>query len=392
MELAYYGNSLRYLQKADANILTTTSGVFNTVFGAYAWANLNLEANIWSVLPKYVWDRSGFRIITAKVGNLAGTNITTLGGTPEEGVIADTAKPTVEEVSVKPKIAQLPFGASVQMEWLANNSKDDIWGSLASLRLFNATQHKELLAQMLFSDVEGAAAGASADFTGTNNFETLDRIVSADSEEDQLGGTYADWYDPWDTLDRDSLTKYDATVVSASGTIGTNDVLTNTVILEFLRKIRKAGGQDPNVLVGSHEVYSEIQEIYSPQVRYPIGESIIQIDVNGVQTFNGQGVGLHVSSLYGIPFIPSKDAPSYSSDTNEVGRLFAFDTSDHDGFGYPRLGIMIAVPTVYNEATHNTQGWPFTLSKFVEKGLYWTMGETICRRFNGQGKIRDIKL
>ena len=46
---------------------------------------------------------------------------------------------------------------------------------------------------------------------------------------------------------------------SASGTIGTDGVLTDDVLRTHLRKIRIAAGKDPNVFLGSHEVYSEIQ-------------------------------------------------------------------------------------------------------------------------------------
>ena len=392
LELLHYGQSMNYLQKADANMLTTTGGVYNTIFGAYAWANLNLEANAFSILPKYVWDKSGFRIITGKAVLTTTNGNTVLGGTGESGSIAETAKPDVEEVSVKPKIAQIPFGASTVHEWLANNSKDDIWGSLSSLRTYMAVQHKELLNQMLLADVQAEAAAASADYAGTSNWETLDRLISSDAEEDAIGGTFADFYDPWDTLDRDVASKYDSTVVSASGTLNTNGGLTKSTIISTLRKTRKAGGKDPNVLLGSHEVYSEIQEIFEPATRYPMGESLVEIDVNGIKTFNGHGVGLQVASVYGIPFIPTKDAPQDTNDTSEVGRLFGLDTSDRDGFGYPRLGIQIAVPTTYNEATRNTAAFPFTNGAFTEKGIYWTMGETICRRFNGNFKIRDISL
>ena len=392
LELLHYGNSLNYLSKADTFATTSTSGIFNTVFGAYAWANLNLEANAFSVLPKYVWDKSGFRIITGRATMTTTNGNTNKGGTAESGALAEAVVPTVEEVSVKPRIAQIVFGASTVHEWLSNNAKDDIWGSLSSLRTYMAVQHKELINQMLLTDVEGIAAAATAAYAGTNNFESLDRIVSSDAEEDALGGTYADNYDVWDTLDRDSATKYDATVESASGTLGTNGNLTKSVIITTMRKARKAGGKDVNVLLGSHEVYSEIQEIFEPATRYPMGESLVEIDVNGIKTFNGKGVGLQVSSVYGIPFIPIKDAPSYATDTNEVGRLFGLDTSDRDGFGYPRLGIQVAVPTTYNEAVRGTNGWPFTNGAFTEKGVYWTMGETICRRFNGNFKIRDISL
>jgi len=382
LEALYYGHNRNLLRKADAPVTTSTVGTFNAIFGAYAWAQLNLEANAFGILPKYPWDKSGWRVITAKaVLNTTNAN-TVLGGTAEGGLIAETVKPTLQEIDVRPKTAQLPFSASEVMEWLATHSKDDIWGGLGSLRLFMAVQHKEFLNRMLLADVEAVAAAGGSN-TGTKDFESLDRIVSSSAEEATLGGSGSGHYDPWAanaTIDRDSSTDFDATVESASGTIGTNGVLTDDTLRTFLRKIRIAAGKDPNVFLGSHEVYSEIQGLY------------VQVDVNGIQTFKGTGVGIHVDSIYGIPFIPSKDAPSNAADSAEIGRLFALDTSDAEGYGYPRIGIQIAIPTEYYEATRRTPAYPFVNNAFVEKGVYRTMGETVCRHFKSQGKIRDIKL
>ena len=346
LEAQYYGYNRNLLRKADAPIQTSTAGTFNAVFGAYAWAQLNLEANAFGILPKYPWDKSGWRIITAKPTLNTNQGNTALGGTSEGGNIAETVKPTLQEIDVKPKTAQLPFSATEVMEWLATHSKDDIWGGLGSLRLYMAVQHKEFLNRMLLADVEGTVTG-SGTHTGTTDFETLDRIVSSSAEEDALGGSTTGSYDPWaagNDVDRDSSTVYDSTVESASGTIGTNGVLTDDTLRTFLRKIRIAAGKDPNVFLGSHEVYSEIQGLYMPSVRIPnpYGEALVQVDVNGIQTFKGTGVGIHVDSIYGIPFIPSKDAPSDSGDSSEIGRLFALDTSDAEGYGYPRIGIQMS--------------------------------------------------
>jgi len=397
LEALYYGHNRNLLRKADAPVTTSTAGTFNAVFGAYAWAQLNLEANAFGILPKYPWDKSGWRVITAKPVLNTNSGNTALGGTSEGGTIAETIKPTLQEIDVRPKTAQLPFSASEVMEWLATHSKDDIWGGLGSLRLFMAVQHKEFLNRMLLADVEAEAAGASGANTGTKDFETLDRIISSDAEEDAVGGSQNGYYDCWAanaTIDRDSGTEFDSTVESASGTIGTNGVLTDDTLRTFLRKIRIAAGKDPNVFLGSHEVYSEIQGLYMPSVRIPnpYGEALVQVDVNGIQTFKGTGVGIHVDSIYGIPFIPSKDAPSNASDSAEIGRLFALDTSDAEGYGYPRIGIQIAIPTEYYEATRRTPAYPFVNNAFVEKGVFRTMGETVCRHFKSQGKIRDIKL
>ena len=387
LEALYYGYNRNLLRKADQPITTSTVGTFNAIFGAYAWAQLNLEANAFGILPKYPWDKSGWRVITSKA---------VLKTTNSNTVLAETTKPVLQEIDVRPKTAQLPFSATEVMEWLATHSKDDIWGGLGSLRLYMAVQHKEFLNRKLLADVEGTVTG-SGTHTGTTDFETLDRIVSSSAEEDALGGSTTGSYDPWaagNDVDRDSSTVYDSTVEAASGTIGTNGVLTDDTLRTFQRKIRIAAGKDPNVFLGSHEVYSEIQGLYMPSVRIPnpYGEALVQVDVNGIQTFKGTGVGIHVDSIYGIPFIPSKDAPSDSGDSSEIGRLFALDTSDAEGYGYPRIGIQIAIPTEYYEATRRSAGYPFINNAFVEKGVFRTMGETVCRHFKSQGKIRDIKL
>ena len=404
MEAAFYGWNRNFLRKADAPIATSTAGVFNAVFGAYAWAQLNLEANAFGVLPKYPWDKSGWRVIRTKADSICdagGCNNTTFGGTIEGGLIADAVKPTFVELDIRPKTLQYPIAATEVMEWLATHSKDDIWGGLGSLRLFGAVQHKELLNRMLLADVELPAVTNCGAFGGTNDLESLDRIVSNDAEEDALGGSCGtDMYDPWrgntSVVDRDapSDAAFCSTVTSASGTIGTNGVITDDTLRTFLRDIRIAAGKDPNVFLGSHEVYSEVQGLYMPSVRIanPYGEALVQIDVNGIQTFKGTGVGIHVDSIYGVPFIPTKDAPSNSCDSSEIGRLFALDTSDAEGYGYPRIGIMVNIPTEYYEATRRTPGYPYVTGKFVEEGLFRTMGETACRHFKSQGKLRDISL
>ena len=45
LEAQYYGYNRNLLRKADAPVTTSTTGTFNAIFGAYAWAQLNLEAN-----------------------------------------------------------------------------------------------------------------------------------------------------------------------------------------------------------------------------------------------------------------------------------------------------------------------------------------------------------
>jgi len=100
LEALYYGYNRNLLRKADAPITTSTAGVFNAIYGAYAWAQLNLEANAFGILPKYPWDKSGWRVITAKPVLNTNSGNTVLGGTAEGGTIAETIKPTLQEIDV----------------------------------------------------------------------------------------------------------------------------------------------------------------------------------------------------------------------------------------------------------------------------------------------------
>lgn len=396
-ELLAYGERPYDLAKADANITSSTSGYFNPIYGALAWAQLNFEAHLFSVFPKTVWTRSGWRMITA-AGTLAESNnhYTNLGGTAEEGKIAETIKPTVVEVSVKPKIAQVAFGASTVSEFLANNTDDDAWGGLAQLRTFYSMYHKVLVNKMISVDTETVSAAAANDaaYGGTFNFESIDRIISSSAEEAAVGkhASQSDFFDAWDTIDRDTTTSYDAIVQSASGTLGTNEVLTKSTIREWLAEFMDTGGAHPEVLVTGNDVYTTLQEMYEAQSRLTMGEHVVSFDVNGISTFSGHGVGLHVASLYGVPLLYTQEAISATGDTDEVGRIYGLDLTDKDGHGEPRFGFSVARPTTYHEIGPGQGGWPWTAGKFGEKGLYYTMGELLCRRFTGQGKLRDIKV
>ena len=397
LELYHYGTERsRFLAKADAPLTTGTTGVNNFIYGQYAWVQVNMEANVFGCLPKIPWDASGWRMVTSKAVLNTTNDNTVLGGTAEGGQVAEATKPDFVQTAILPQIAQLPFQTTTVREWLSSYGGDDYYGNgLDSMRLIMAVRHKEMMNQMLFADVESQAAGASGDYSPGKDWESLDRIVSSDAEEDQVGGTHAGWYDPWGKLDRDSSTTTDCTVETASGgdINSGNGALTDDIIRGWLKEHAERAGRDPSIILTGYDAYTEVQGVYTPQVEYNVlGEKAISVDVNGVSTTSGQGVGLHVPTLYGIPVIKSKDAPSNSGDTDEVGRMFGLDISDADGYGFPRLAIQVAIPTTYNEIGRDSQGFPWTSGGFVEEALYWTMGQIICRSFRSQSKLRDIRV
>ena len=393
----YYNRTPDEIMKAG--ISTADAGAYNPIFGAIAWANFNLEANLFAALPKFVWDYSGARLFTAKGNALSNkgtsTNNTTRGGVTEGGLIPDSVEPTLTEVQFKPKTLVYPFEVTELHEHLVEHSRDDLWGSLAHQRVYAADQFKELLNQQLLRDPVEYNTDTKRT-TGLLDLESIPRIVSSDAEEDASGLSNDNVYDPWAataTIDRDSGTTYDSTVKSAGSSLSTSDVITNSVITDILADIRIAGGKEPTLFVGGQDTYSEVQKTYFNAYRIQNTSDLrseFNVTVNGIDTFTGTGAGLHISTVYGLPYIPTKDSPG--SSTTNAGDLFILNTSaDKNAPNKPMLGLQVLKPILYYEASKRQQGWPFIVDAFKDRAIYEMLAECTCRNFKTQGKLVNIQ-
>ena len=372
LEELYYGTGANDIQKTDAPVLTSTTGVYNRIFGKLTWTIFNQEVNTLGILPKTVWTKSGWRLITARAGSAAD------GGIAEGGSLPDTIKPTFLEVSNGLKTVAHNFEVSEVQEYLVD--KDDATSDLEHLRAVMGDKHKEAMGQQLLSDVSAAAAAATANYAGRDEFETLDRVISSDSEEDAFGGTYTTFFDIFG-LDRDSGTTHDSVVSHASGV---DRSVSDTLIRDMIYDLKEAGAQTTAINTG-YDTASAVIALYSDQVRYSVvGEATVQASVNGIQTEKGIDVGIRVSTIYQIPQIQSKDV---TKDT--ISRMYFLDTSDVEGSGEARLSLSVAKPTQYFQAGIDVNT-PFSTGKFNTEGMYRTMAEIKCTQLNMQGKIRDL--
>ena len=371
--LDYYYPSSAYFEKTDAPVLSTTTAALNVVFGEAVWATFNQESNVLGILPKTPWKKSGWRLQTARAGTTAD------GGVAENGAIPDTIKGTFVEVTNTLKTVSHSFDLSEVLR-LQALSDDDSMGDLQFLRETMGIKHKEAMNQQLVVDVSAGADAATANYAGKDGFETLDRVISNDSEEDAFGGSYTTWFDIFG-LDRDTGTTYDAYVDHNSGT---DRSISDSMIRTAWTTIGEDGG-NTTVLFTGWDTYSDIIALYSDQVRYNVlGETKAQVGVNGIQTDTGVNTGLRMTSVYEFPIIRAKDTTK-----DGASRVYLLDTSDPEGFGEPRLQLSIAQPTLYFESGM-ASGNPFAINKFGNEGAYATFGEIKCTYFQAQGKIRDL--
>lgn len=400
----YYGGVNDEFNKASGGFTTDTQGVYNPIYGAIAWANFNLEANVWSAIPKAPWNMSGWRIFTSKGDSIAdkGTNNnTTEGGTVEGGLIADSVRPIVEEVFTKPKTMQYPFEVSEVMENLVRYSRDDLFGSLNQQRVLAADQAKELYNRTL-TKLPVALSNAD-DLTSRLNFESLERIISSTLEFSQNAPTATSAYNPWrGTADIDrsnsANTKYDSTVRSPTGSLATADVITDPFITKFLAAMKDASGKIATYFIGGNDSYSELQQVFNNGYRI-VSEGEVRGEfsagVNGVQTYNGTNVGLHISMIYDLPLIQSKDMPTSTNSAGtaigDTSNIYVLNTrADRNSPMFPMLSMRVAKPILYYEASSRQSGYPFINGAFKDRALYETMQDTVCLNFKAQGKMMNL--
>ena len=364
MALTYGRFSNQFVTK-DAPTLTSTTGVYNPVFGADVWSQLNTEANIFGALPKYPWTRSGWRAVTARGTSGSG------GGVAEDGALPDTVKSTKVEISTKPKSMAHNFGNSDIQEILARESQDDNIGDMERLKAEMGDLHKEDINIWLMKNVATAAG---------NNFESIDRVVSSAAEATGCSDVSVTAGDIYTTIDRSEDTWADATVLD-------NDNTDRNLSMDLCRSLHATvleKGANPTMWVTGYDTNAEIQGIEEAKGRY-LKETVVQMSVNGIQTLPGQNAGFTFSSLLNLPIIISKDT---AKDT--LSRIYLLDTSDPKGLGEPRLGLKMLRPTMFF-GTGMFMGNPFALNKMNNEGMFVTRGELVATAPAFQGKIRDLK-
>ena len=351
-----FGYSGSELLKADAPMLSTTAGTYQAIYGRKVWSQLNQEFNAFSILPKKPWDRSGWRVVTAKPSTAVG------GGIAENGTLPETTKPTFQNVAAKPKTIAHSFDMSEVAIFL--NDKDDGLGDIRSvLKEEMGKHHAEHINQMLLEDVTTAAG---------NDLESLDRITTGNNS--MTSGTH---YDAGDediySIDRSSNTWSFAE--DSANSASTNRTLSLDHLDEIFRLVWERGG-NPKVMLTGYDTLMRIQQLLQAQQRF-MEEKRVVPTYNGVKGVPGVEAGFIVATYNGVPIIPSKDVAK-----DGISRIYMLDTD--------YMYYSTAKPTQYFESGIET-GDPFAINRLGQEGLYRTMGEVWTTFFGGQGSIRDLK-
>jgi len=170
MESYFYGDSLKTFAKADANVITTSTGIANRLYGARAWVQWNVEANAFAALPKEPFTKSGWKIETA-----SGESAFPSGGQAEAATttltaIPDTILPTYTALYGSPKKVLHAWGAS---DFAIHQGNYDDNLALEQTIESRGKAHVRAMSAYLIQDVDTPAS---------NGFESVDRVASCQAE------------------------------------------------------------------------------------------------------------------------------------------------------------------------------------------------------------------
>lgn len=389
LEVKTYGNQLIRKSDADATVATpvytTLPDWAQPVFGRRVWSFLNYEKNVLAVIPKAPWRNSGWRMLTAGAMDWTHDNTEMVGGQARGFTLPDTLKVTPIVQATQPKEIMHTWGALEIDQFLS--SVDDAIQIVPEMRAELGREHAALINTMLVQSVEPIAGGAAANWAGTNNIESLDRVIASSAEETALGGTHADMYDPWKQyafkpVNRDSETVFDSQVVSFSGTMGTDGDITLPTIEKLWRQIIEAGGETDVIITGADFV-SALSEILEPERRF-MGEMKIVPTYGGVRGWSaGVDAAFSVASFRNIPMITTRAMRNTDGTYGDtISKSLWLDTE--------YLELRTASPTRYMETSRTYDAY-VAQNKLRVEGAYYTVAELICYRMNVQGKLRDAK-
>lgn len=353
----FYGAGGRLIRKATEVSETAGSGThWEPLYGKKVWSWLNLEANVFAIIPKEPWVKSGWRIITTAANSSGGgiAESTTGGSLPTAATI------TFAQVKTKPKTVAHTFDLGELAEFLGG--VDDAVDLLPTYREEVGLEHAKCINKMLIGDQDTVAG---------NNFESLDRVIGASTEVDsgRLDANDADIY----SLDRDDSTAYDAYV---SENDNTDRDLSLSLIDTVLQNVWDNGGK-PKVVLTKTNTLMRWQQLLEAERRFMDTARVVPTfgGVRGVAP--GVEAGFMVATYFAIPIIPSVDVFNYST----IGGIYFVDTDF--------VKFAVAKPTTYAE-TGKGEGFIYR-GLFATEGLYETMGELRAYRFNCHGKVVDLK-
>jgi len=369
MEEYYYGPITDAIIRKDADVIRTTTGFWQQIYGRKVWSQINYEANAMAAIPKEPWGKTGWRLITAAAHSFPS------GGVTESASLPSTTKPTLAVLYAPPETIIHGFGVSEISDLLS--SFDDAVDTIPFLRESHGNEHARAVSAYLVEDV---------DTTYSVGFESLDRIActTAYSTTDYCNSADdPDLFIRGSNIDRSTAgTGYDAQVDAAGSATGSLRDLTISLIDGVLADVLGAGGM-PDVILCSHKTVKVWSALLEAERRFMDVGMVVPAYGGARGSLPGVEGGFNVALYNNVPIIPCVDytASIASARTNEVGPVLMLDTDF--------IRFSVGKPTRYFQSGFDED--MIGLGTLRAEGYYESIGQLRAYSFHFQGKVQDIK-
>lgn len=383
-----FGEATELLKGLGAFDTTMSPSFWNRIYGPLVWNYLNMEANVWNLLPKTTWPRSGWRALVGRTVDSPLDIVHNNAGIPS------FRRPTFKEIQVDFKYFSLPWEFETGMYILSNQGIDDIAWNVQQVAQWMAIDYAKAINQLLLRRVIGKDQNTSIATDG-DAIVPLDRAVSGYDESTINAtatvavGSAVNVYG----IDRATAPSiFDAVVDHNNGTLR---ALTFDIIPGVLSRL-KYNAATPSVVVTGPDTEAKLWTLFNniatAMYPYVVTESYASVTVNGVKTEEGAKYGAKIASLFGLPLVSAVDTPkepgstATDNDPASISRIYILDLEDPEGFGFPRTSFSILIPTTYYTLNN-----PLIAGKPAIQHILMTIGNTTVRRLNSNAKIRDLQ-
>jgi hypothetical protein len=395
-----YGKSDSLYQKAQ--FTSADAGINNEAFGEVLWQQANTKTPLWGLLPKVPSDSpvnsisdpraQTFRRVFNPPAHTSGSE----GAGWSNAVTFD-----VRETTADPHTGEMLFEATV-LQQLQAEIQDGV-------PFENLTQIGEEYFQLSLEENGVAQENESTGGNGTaysslTDIVPLDKVISSAGEEanaDDSTGTLfndgdADVYgvDRSATADGgDNEANHFDAVVDHNSANGDRQ-LTKDLVNGLIESLESNGTDIENLVIytgtDTARVLSELREsqFRADMMAQAVAQSIGRGTDDG-ESRRGVETNARISHWDGIPVVQGQNCPSDS-----LSRIYFLDmtsmTDPVTGSQVPKLGVEVYLPMVTETAGLGQATNTLAIDKKADQVGLLTYHETVCRRTNHQGKLRDL--
>lgn len=296
--------------RALGPLKTSTSGVFNVIYGASAYAQIVKSANAMGILSNRAVECSGFRAETAQ-------SSTDLPGVEEGTGLPADAIASYAEVTVGVKdLAHLTAITFLQQNL---ENKDDVLASANVIESEKQTFFNRLNRNILYDVHSGAPADQHM-----NSLSSLIESYAHSTASSGIGANQADFYN----IDRDAAASW------ADAYVNYNTVAADTPRTFNLSYVDDCIMQTGKARMPANAPYGEgviltgfdTEAVLTQHVetKNRLAEKFVTISVNGVKTAPGQEGSIRVNAYKGQPIFLDANVGAPNSGISD---MFFLDTS-----------------------------------------------------------------